>query len=453
MPQDPHGNHPGWAPPGIPTQGSQDQYGALGKLGDVDSQAPEAGHYDPNLLRPADPTAYVERVEVPSGQQPIDKPIDPVVKKEIEQAVTQALTRKGVGGTVVVRGNHAELHGVAETPISIDLGEWVDQWNLLPGDMRDRRADTAAIRLSQSLSGARRSGAGSNIGPMIAKVVGFVAVLALFGGAVWWLDGHGFFGGSSADDAPETTASVVPPTATESPAEAKARVERACEAARSTMIAGGNLGVDLQGWVVELWLARKGGKLAGEAALVEIADKAGDVGVKGPSASTVVDDSPMASLETARVRMSAGFVRTFFASDGRNKMIEVASGAALAVKAEHAALYARCEHLVSRDVGAWYYGSNRANALASLLFAAGAFGQPVAFDAAKHGDNILVKLSDATSIMKPAAIDDLLRLEGGRLSALDPESKEDGPTAIRFPLGGPTRASKVARAMATKLGL
>jgi hypothetical protein len=219
------------------------------------------------------------------------------------------------------------------------------------------------------------------------------------------------------------------------------------------MIAGGNLGVDLQGWVVELWLARKGGKLAGEAALVEIADKAGDVGVKGPSASTVVDDSPMGSLETARVRMTAGFVRTFFASDGRNKMIEVASGAALAVKAEHAALYARCEHLASRDAGAWYYGSNRANALASMLFAAGAFGQPAGFDAAKHGDNILVKLSDATTIMKPAAIDDLLRLEGGRLSPLDPESKEDGPAAIRFPLGGPTRASKVARAMATKLGL
>jgi hypothetical protein len=463
MPNNPHGNGPpDWAPPGMPTQGAQDQHGALTPLGDVQSQAPEAGQYDANLLRPDDPNAYVQpnayvdpAAAQGMGQRPTSlSAVDPAVRKEIEQAVTHALTRKGVAGTVVLRGHQVELHGVASSPLSVDIGDWVDQWNLLPPDMRDRRADTTAVRMS-ALLGNRRGSVGSvgNIGALAAKIAGFVALMAVFGGVVWWLDSSGFFGDGVETDVFDGDTSAPVPGGNETPDQSKARHERACEAARSRMYSGASIGVDLDGWVVELWLARKAsGKLSEEAALGAIANKGGDLGAKGEAKSEVIADAAVGDVDTVRVRMTEAFVPLFFNTTGRKKMNGLAKSTAIAVKADYAALFARCAHLTSRDVGGWYYGTNRAAAVASLLYAAGAFAEPAAYDAPKHGNAILTKLVDASSLMKPAVLDRMLRAEGGRWIPDDPEA-EDGPTAIRFPLGGPTRAVKVTRALAKKLGL
>src|SRR5215831_20762411 len=53
------------------------------------------------------------------------------VKREIEQAVREALTVHGVSGQVVLQGRILELHA-GRTPIAIDIEALADQWPLLP---------------------------------------------------------------------------------------------------------------------------------------------------------------------------------------------------------------------------------------------------------------------------------------------------------------------------------
>ncbi len=400
-------------------------------LGDVSSRAPEA--YDPNLL--SSPPAGAP------GQ------VEEAVRREIEQAVSQALRRKGIGGNVVVAGSNVELHGVAAGAVSINLGDWPQQWNLLPNDLKDRRAEAAAVRLSNALNEIVGGQPRAPLGPMVGRIAGILTVLLVLGGIVWWLDSRNFFGedGIGAED---TSPSASP---TSAPEAESARVERSCEAARSRLYAGASMGVDLDGWVVELWLARAGeaGGLAGEPAVADIAAKGGSlVGATFAVEAEPLTDEALAG-DSLIVRMSEGFVPPFFDSDGRHKLMDLAQRTAVAVKADHAALYARCRHLPTRDIGAWYYGSNRARATGALLYGAGAFAEPVIVDPAKYGGTTAVEVLEAhLSKLSDEDIDAVLRGEGGRWQPVD---AAEGPTAIRFPLGGPTRAAQAARKIFAKL--
>jgi len=380
--------------------------------------------------------------------------IDPTVKREIERAVTLALSRKGLGGNAVVNGNRIELQGVAPGVVDIDLGDWVSQWNLLPSEMRDRRAEVLAVGLTTALRDKAGSGSSSmDLGPLLVKIGGFVGVLAVLAAVVYWLDDAGFFGATVEPDASAATATSSASDSENSDEQLDARRQRTCDAARKRLYAGATMGVDVDGWVVELWLSRQAGEsLADEQAVADIGSEGpGDVGAKGDTESEVVA-APNAG--GVIVRMSEGFVPSFFDSVGRNKMIAMSQRVATAVKADHAALYARCAHLPVRDVGAWYFGRDAGAVVASMLYAAGAFADPAIVDVGKHGGQgkALESLARASSAMTQAELNEVLRLEGGRWIPLDPEA-ESGPTSIRFPLGGPTRAAKVTRTLASKLGL
>ena len=331
----------------------------LAPLGDVHSEAPQ--QYDPNLLSPEESTLQYERVPTPASAAPA-APIDPSVKKEIEQAITQALSRKGIGGTVFVSNNNAELHGVSAGVVAVDVGDWVSQWNLLPADMRDRRAEAAAVRLAAALGKVvKPKDGGSRIGPLIGKIVGFVTVVAVFGVVVWWLDDSGFFG-STPDETESGGVTTAATAASETPAAAKARRERACEAALSRLYSGASMGVDTDGFVVELWLARTASpsKLSDDPSLKDFGSKGAiDVGVKGDATADVVVDKDLSGLDSVIVRMKDGFVPPFFETAGRRQMESLAQSTASKTKAVHAALYARCAHLGTRDIGGWYFGRTK----------------------------------------------------------------------------------------------
>ncbi len=379
--------------------------------------------------------------------------------QEIERAITQALARKGVGGTVVVRDEHCELHNEG-APIAIELGDWVGQWNLLPEDIRDNRAEKAATRLVNAMREAQGKAVRIPAADLLARYkrvatyLGGVVVAAL---ALHWLYRASFFGrpGGEADaDAAESAASARASAEVEARDEA-ARVRRVCEAARQRLFQGAALGVDIQGFVVELWLARDGAALASDEGLRALVGGGfvADVGAKGPSEVTLHPGDGELGLATATVRFEGGYVAPFFDASGRERYHEVAERLADAGGAVYGALFARCAHLPgTRDVGAWYRGNDERAAVVSLLYGAGQFVDPPAFELRKLEDGgVLTNLRRGVASLDPEARDDILRKAGGRVFAHRPKTG-GAAVSIRFPLGGPRRPVSASRELARLLG-
>ncbi len=376
---------------------------------------------------------------------------EPTGGEEVALAVTRALERSGVTGTVVVVEGMAELHGAGPV-VAIDLGDWAKQWQLLPPDMRDRRADHAAERLIAARAESARLGGGEE--PRAASgtelpvtniliAIGAVAALALVG---TWLVRSNFFGRATppdADTAATALASAPPPLI--DPA-SRARV--VCDAARKRLYAGSaDLGVDIDGWLVELWLARAdGGDLAANPALAVVRD-ARDVGAKMDlKVSGTSEVLPVAEPPGVVVRLGGGFVPAFFTAEGRGRFVALAEQLADAVDADHAALFARCAHLRTRDVGSLYLGRSPAGAAATVLYAQGAFTDPPLIAVEKLGKAPLTDLARAASALDRAGLEDAMRASGGRVVVREPAPK--GAVSVAFGLGGPTRAQHAAKSLA-----
>lgn len=339
-----------------------------------------------------------------------------MARSEIERAIDTALARKGIAGTVVVRESIAELHGEQHPVVAIDLGEWVDQWNLLPPEMAERRAEAAATRLVTALREVRGQ---PPITAPRTRVVSLGGLGVLIVGAViaWGLHASGFFG-RAPQAAPSASAGPLVPAEPDG-----ARARRACEAARQRLYAGAEMGIDAEGWIVELWLAR------------------GDVGIVAPltEAAGALPESAVveaAGEAAAVVRFSGDAAHRFFARDGRDRLVAIAERLAAETSASQGALYARCAHLATHDVGAWYFGRDDAALVAALWQTAGA-----------HAENRAVDLAALAPLDEKAAgaarqLPSLLRGVGGRR-----EEREAG-VALRFPLGGPTRAAELSRQLA-----
>jgi len=370
--------------------------------------------------------------------------VDASVAREIEEAVGAALARSGVAGRVVVRDSYAELHGVGQV-VAIDLGEWVEQWNLIPEDMRNRRADKAALRLRNAVREAqgrsplapatpgRRSLGAKLVAPLIAVTLVLVVV-----GYLWQTN---FFGEDASPSLP--VLNDEPPPAPTATGETKAqRDARACEAGRRQLYAGASLNLDVAGWVVELWLARDAEELDREKVLRDAAangPREVDVREKAGTAAVLATKTPWVGAAGAVLRFRDGYVGRFFSSKGRSEFIAFAQRAVRETKASHAALYARCAHLDARDVGAWYYGQDRAAAMATLWLAAGAYAEQPAVSLAKLEEgHALARLREAAR-EGMGDLETQLRDNGVRMT------EESGGVALRFPLGGPTRAAKISR--------
>ncbi|MBW2456458.1 MAG: hypothetical protein JRI68_18215 [Deltaproteobacteria bacterium] len=384
--------------------------------------------------------------------------VDATLARDIERSISTVLARRGIAGTVVLRDNVIELHGAGPGVIAIDVSDWVDQWQLLPPEMCDRRAELAAERLSRAVHGSRPPPPPpGQTWENVKRALSVILLLAVAGAVVWWLWGAGAFGqretqeGDGADGS-QTTAPA------ETPAGTKARTERACEAARRRIYAGAAMGIDVNGWVVELWLARPAdrGDLAADATLAaRLKSLPSSVEPAGPAETEVVrDKAPKLGAASVTVELRGGYVASFFDAEGRKRLEEWVGTAANDVGAHHAALSARCSHLSTHDVGAWYGGRDETAMWVALLYDAGLFASPPAFslEVIDTEGGTLPGLRAAAAKLDPKGREQLLRRLGGRLSQVPPgDSGGRGLATLSFPLGGYTRATKAARELAGQL--
>lgn len=367
--------------------------------------------------------------------------VDASVRAEVERAITAELSRRGVGGTVVIRENIAELHGVGSSVVAIDLGEWVEQWNLLPPEMQSQRAEAAAQRLQQSLGTAAVGGGGRGLPDWLPKAAGGVVVFLALAFAGRWLVQSNFFG--EVEPGSEPTASAAPSGSvpTESAPAASAREARACDAARKRLYAGASMNMDVAGWVVELWLAREGDDLAGDEAVTRVA-----AGIRELEAEGEVQTRPgeaWLGQPAVTIELHGSYVPAFFEAKGRDALVAFAERLTNETKATHAALTARCAHRSTRDVGAWFRGRGDASAVAALWYGAASEAPRPAVDPKK-----LAATEGALRALQEAAghvtdLDERARLAGAKIHRSD-----SGMTSFRFPLGGPTRAAKLGRELA-----
>ena len=370
---------------------------------------------------------------------------EPSSTDAIEHALGAALARRGAHGRVVVREQTAEFHGSGPV-VSIDIAELVQQWSLLPDDMRDGKVQHAVERLRSAIANALPPPVETtDMSPIVGKILGAVILIVTVVGSGAWLArarvSRGGAGQTASAGASATGAAPV----------VDVRGRESCEATRRRLSAGAtSFDVDPAGWVIELWLARDANPrpLSSEPVLGEATDAAllSRLGAVAPASASWVDTG---EPDRARLRFEGGYLHPFMHADGRDRFVALVDQLAEATLADHAALFARCAHSNVRDIGAYFRGRNAGGAAASLLFAQGLFSEPPVVDKAKLGSesNALAALQRLSAGLELSVLEELIRDNGGRVTAVDASSGR-GSVGLSFALGGPTRAQQAARALA-----
>lgn len=379
-------------------------------------------------------------------------------RDEIEDAVGQALSRMGIGGTLSIGGDTIELRADG-APVAIEIDLTIKQWPLLPPEMRRRKADEIARRIAEAHRAAQYAahGTAERTGASPARLAGIVAgvfgLLALIGVARLAI--------------PRLMAEKKPETSTPSEADGarRDRLARACDAMRDRLYKGASFGpFATEGWVVELWLAaRKGGTLRDSAALTGvIAD--GKLTAAGDDELARVTDGSVEIVDGFTPEMGPrspawggaimvfheGYARVFLEPETRQRFILMADRLAEAAGADAGALYARCAHLTTHDIGAWYHGKDAPGAAAALVYQMGFFA-----------DGTILDRGAVTALRAPGGDLDALRKAAEVEADLVPKivSAQGGTVttshgvSLVFPLAGPTRAQTATRALARKMGV
>ena len=376
----------------------------------------------------------------------------------------------GVEGTLLLAGRSIELHAEG-APVSIDIDLILNQWPLLPEDLRRRKADEIARRLNgayrASLEVERRGGRGREGRPgnarnalpggrILGALAGLFGLLAAIGLArilVPRLRGL------------DKVESSVP---TESDVARGERLARACDAVRDRLYKGASFGpFALEGWTVELWLARSdgrgaplreqpalgalvaGGKLApaADAELTRIID--GTAEITDGFDADAAQRSPAWSAATVVFR--EGYARAFLEEESRPRFLALADRIATAAGADYAALYARCAHLRTHDVGAWFRGPDLAGAAAVMVYQIGLFAEAPVIDKGALATLRGPAGGELDALHKTAAgveeaVPRLVGSSGGAVTT-------GHPATLVFPLAAPVRPLAATRALAHKMGI
>jgi hypothetical protein len=401
---------------------------------------------------------------MPARQIEYAAPVSELGDAEIEEAVGQELGRMGVQGSLALVGKSLELVGDG-APIAIDIDVIVDQWPLLPPEMRQRKAEEMARRLHDAHVAARRAEGprvgvsldGSLDGASRTRILG--AALAIFGvlGAV----------GVARFAVPRLTAPEEAPAAVtrEDDGVRKERLARACDAVRARLYGGASFGpFALEGFVAELWLAsRKGVALRDQAAITDLV-VAGKLTAAADDKLAKITDGTVEitdGLDADSARRSPGwaattlvfhdgYARAFLEEETRPRFVGLAERVAMASGADHGALYARCIHLPTHDVGAWFRGPDLAGATASMVYQMGVFAEAKVVDRGALGarglpggelDALRKAAGDVNDAVLPT-----VSAAGGSV-ALGP------PASIVFPFTGPVRPLTATRNLVRKMGI
>lgn len=393
--------------------------------------------------------------------------VDSSTAHEIEQAVTRSLIAGGVNATVKISARTLTLHADGP-PVEIDALFLIEQWPLLPADLRERKAADVAARLLEASRAAtagrpapsaapprytqsvRPTGAPA-VGPRkpITIPAGLLLLLAVVGIAlVVWYRSHPTppqGSGAASSSAPVET-------------DEQRRVTLCEKARRNVLDKGTFLQVDAQSvWLVELWLAtsKPGDDMARSLTALIDGEKltaAADpdlAALKNARVELAADDAAKGAWRGVYVRFHGGYVSTFFDTPpGREKMNGVASRLADAAGAEMASLYGRCAHLPYHDVGAWFRGSTPQNAGASLVQAM-ALSSERSTGRAPAAAPDLAGVASSLAKLDKAALEGAVRSTGGTYAP----GAGGAPTVITFPLFGPRLALQTSTALAKAAGL
>lgn len=407
--------------------------------------------------------------------------VDATGTREIEEAVTKALSAGGIQGTVTLTGRTMTLRS-GGAPVEIDAAYLVEQWPLLPEDLRERKATDVAARLTDALRAAgagapapaaaparhnpsvRPTGAPAR-GPAkpVVLPVGTVLLVAGLVGAGWWFWTRARPMGSS-DGSGAATSAGAASTAPETEDQRRARV---CEVARKRVLETRSLaGLDAQVWLTELWLAtsKPADDMTRSKAVTDLIDPTTHklTAAADPDLAAIAEaqveldagESPASAgvpWRGVHVRFKGGYVSAFFETAGREKLHRVAHKLADATGAEMGSLYSRCAHLRYHDVGAWFRGATPPLAASALVYSMGFFSErrltnhdpstpPTASD--------LAALTVSMSKVDKGTFETAVREVGGTYAP----GTGNAPTVISFPLGGPTLAARAAGSLATSAG-
>jgi serine/threonine-protein kinase len=323
--------------------------------------------------------------------------------------------------------------------------------------MRQRKAAEVARRL---VDAHRKAGATSpppaDHGAKPWRTIAAGVAIAIVGIGAIGAYRAGWLAGGASDE-------QTPAPARDPAADAAARRETACEAGRKNVYS--RRAVDqfgTEGWVAELWLARKGDASLADhqavKALIEggkIPSSADEALAALPAGSIEVatdDAAATAGYRTVTLRFGGGYARAFLADNAmRARFVGLAERTAQAASAELGALYGRCAHLPYHDIGAWFWGADRARAAAALLYGAGGFTEAPTIDRRKFaGAGELEALAAAAAKLDARVVGEAVSGAGG--AVVEPP-KPDGPTAFTFPLLGGTGAGSASATLARGAGV
>ena len=381
--------------------------------------------------------------------------MSPMTRREIENAVRDALARYRIPGTVVVREGFIELFA-GDRPVAIETGRLGDDWpNLAPetralaaNELGRRLADAGRIVRTSTRPPRRQSSSGVLIAILVVVVVLVVGFAVFIGIARKWI---------TAQTTPAPTSAGAP---RESEADATARQTRVCEATRKRVYAGATVGpLDVDGWVAELWLARHAptalsaspalrGLVAGDR-LTPLAD-AELAKVAGGKVELVdVDNVALGKgVRAVLFRFSGRYVDGYLDPSGRARFVALADRAAEASGAEMGALYGRCSHLATHELGAWFEGTDAPSAAAALLYAIGMAADVPPVDRKRLGPGgELDALRIAAGALDPTSLGAMVGGSGGSVTA------SPSVVTVTFPVGGPIRATSASREVARRLHL
>lgn len=377
-------------------------------------------------------------------------------REEVEEAVGQALSRLGIGGTLSIAGDAIELRADG-APVSIEIELTLKQWPLLPPEMRRRKAEEIARRLAEAHRAAqyaaRTTGERAPPPRLAGAIVAVFGLLGLVAAARFIL--------------PRLTQEKVEVTVpSEGDVARRERLARACDAMRDRLYKGASFGpFATEGWVVELWLAaRKGGTLRDDAALTGIV-AAGKLTAAADDELARVSDGSVEVVEGfsdemgrrspawggATMIFHEGYARAFLEPETRQRFLLLADRLADATGAEAGALYARCAHRTTHDIGAWYRGKDAPGAVAALVYQMGFFSEGTILDrgavtAIRAPGGELDALRKAASEVEADLLSKMVSAQGGSVNTAHGVS-------LVFPLAGPTRAQTATRALARKMGV
>ncbi|MEI9940238.1 MAG: hypothetical protein WDO69_23720 [Pseudomonadota bacterium] len=415
---------------------------------------------------------------------------DEQVVQQIRAMVEAELQRRGRPGKPRVEG-HFLVVGKGATAARADLKGSLQQWDSLPDDLRERRAQQIAQLLGEGAERApvvRRQtrrrlflpGLFSFVGPVIVLAL-MIAGLAL---AYQYLSPNKESALATANrwlnqrPIASVIASVTAPTYNASNIEQERAViaSTACSKSRARVARGGSVGpADVEGWRVQLVLLRRGPNvdLSQSAALGPFVrraagSKAGKL-VWAKASSLVAEDRFDAQVELAvlpplgeknvsgiSLVFSGPYVVPYFTEDQRSDYFLLADALADALGASDGALFAHCADSEAHHVGSWFLGATPGAAVASMIYFMESYSDfPVlkpevlgnGTDQARRG-HTFDAISQAASSLSRSSVATLVGGELGMISG-----RPNKPARLTFPFRDGNRASRSGLEAARSLGL